>query len=338
MFALGLPGMSPLMRNELKRLGATDVAFAGNDGRSDVVEFSLAAGQCEDLSIGTAEDVFVSVSTVQASRDLRQLASRLVNASAVDMAERSFAVAAGRPLPKRSTARVIARVTDERNFKRTDLRFAATRQLDKVRPDWRHADPAQAEIWLLQTGKQSFISGIRITTKEQRQRGGRSSERQGALRPSVAAAMLDLLGTDIECFVDPCCGSGTLLMEARRRGWVAAGLDIDHDAVKIASENSGAPTTVADVRNMPIESGSVDAIGANLPFGRQFAIEGDTRNWYDQMILEFKRVLKDNGRCVLLVPKSKAIFDAIEASSLKLERRYDIELLGTRTSIWALSV
>ena len=62
-----------------------------------------------------------------------------------------------------------------------------------------------------QPGK--IVAGLRVSDLRMRQHEGRDIERSGALRPTVAAAMVHLAGKPDGILLDP-CGSGTILAEA----------------------------------------------------------------------------------------------------------------------------
>ncbi|MGH8776651.1 MAG: TfoX/Sxy family protein [Jiangellaceae bacterium] len=109
-----------------------------------------------------------------------------------------------------------------------------------------------------------------------RQHGRREAERAGALRPTVAAAMIGLAGELSGTLLDPCCGSGTILAEATAAGWSAAGRDIDPEAVETSRLNAAiAAVDVGDARQLDLRDGSVSVCVSNLPFGRQYDVQGD---------------------------------------------------------------
>lgn len=202
------------------------------------------------------------------------------------------------------TYRVIARVLDERRFLRTELRRAVADAIGTHRPRWRTADPADLEIWVLEYRKGHFVAGLRLSDRRMRQHGeGRESERHGALRPVVAAAMVRLAGQSPGELLDPCCGSGTIVREALDSGWQARGSDVDLDAVEIARTNlPGVAVERADALKLSHPDGSFDAVVSNLPFGKQFTVDGDPSAWLRDALREFARVTRPGGRVVVLVP------------------------------------
>jgi tRNA G10 N-methylase Trm11 len=166
-----------------------------------------------------------------------------------------------------------------------------------------------------------------------RQHGGRDTERRGALRPTVAAAMVRLAGEPDGILLDACCGSGTVLAEAARAGWRAEGSDIDPGAVRAARKNAhDAVVRQGDVRRLEIADGSVRACVSNLPFGRQHTVPQDMHGWLRDALAELTRVTQPGGRVVLLAPDIPA---DVLPGKLLLTGRTPIRLLGTKTTIWA---
>ncbi len=259
-----------------------------SDGRNDIVVFD-APGKPQQPRF--AEDVFVQIAEASGPHDL-------VTSNALDRALSVFASVV-RGLRRTESFRVVARVLSERDTTRTAFRKNLVREVEDLRPKWRFDDPADIEIWAAQTAPEQWRSAIRLTRKRSR----RMVEREGALRPSVAAAMVHLAGPP-GLLLDPCCGSGTIVMEARDIGWRAFGSDLDPS---IARRN-GVSVVQADARRLPFGDSSYDAVVSNLPFGGKFELtEGLTE--------DFLRVAPT---CVLLVPDTPE----------NAKRVIDVTLLG----------
>jgi tRNA G10 N-methylase Trm11 len=165
-----------------------------------------------------------------------------------------------------------------------------------------------------------------------RQHQGREVERSGALRPTVAAAMVSLAGVPSGVLLDPCCGSGTILREASAAGWTVEGSDLDQMAVEIARKNvPQVPIRQADARHLDLADRSVAACVSNLPFGQQYEVPGNMQDWLHTVLSEMSRVTWPAGRIVLLAPE---IPRAAVPAGLRLRSRYPIRLQGTKTTIW----
>jgi tRNA G10 N-methylase Trm11 len=228
---------------------------------------------------------------------------------------------------------VIARVLQERSFLRTDLRRHLADTIQRHQPNWRFSDPADIEVWVVEYKPGKIVAGLRASDARMRQHDGRDVERSGALRPTVAAAMVRLAGKPDGTLLDPCCGSGTILAEGAEVGWHARGIDIDPDAVRIARKNApGVEVTEGDVRHLPCDDDSVRACVSNLPFGKQYTVQQDMTAWLRAALTELARVTRTGGRVVLLAPDIPRNLTPV---SLTLVNRVPIRLLGTKTTIWA---
>ena len=335
LFAFAVPGLAPLLKRELASVDGVQLGDRGFDGRSDIVTFTAEHQAIRHLSsVRLAEDLFVEIGRVLRSDGDRApwIARRLLKP---ERTTRALAVR-GQILHSardRATYRVIVRVLQERSFLRTELRRHLSTTVAKQQPLWRLADPSDLELWVIEYQQGRIIAGVRASDVRMRQHDGRVLERCGALRPTVAAAMVALAGGPGRALLDPCCGSGTILSEAVRAGWPEVhGVDIDPGAVDIAGRNARrAHVTVGDARKLDAEDGTVDACVSNLPFGRQYDVQGEMDGWLRAVLSELARVTRPGGRVVLLAP---AIDGDLVSASLRLTERIQIRLLGTRTALW----
>jgi 23S rRNA G2445 N2-methylase RlmL len=334
MFATCVPGLAPLVRRELGQAPGLRATDSGFDGRADVVLVDAARGHRDSvLSLRTVEDVFIEVGRAGGadSDNPRRIAGVLWRPEPVQRALSIWAEH-NRPLTGTMTFRVVTRVLSEQTFRRTELRQRLTEQVSQDRRRWKAADPAQVEIWACEYRPGRIVAGLRISDARLRQHGGRSIERPGALRPTLAAAMVNLAGKPSGVLLDPCCGTGTILAEATAAGWMAAGSDIDPAAAEIARVNVPRATVkVGDALKMRTADASVGACVTNLPFGRQYRIRGEMRQWLGGALREITRVIMPGGSAVLLAP---AIPAEIVPPSLAPAGTFPVRLLGLDTAIW----
>ncbi|MBO0890080.1 MAG: methyltransferase domain-containing protein [Acidothermales bacterium] len=335
MFALTVPGLASVLRAEVDETDGLSAGATGCDRRADVVRLTAGRGaRGAALGMRVAEDVFVEVGHTRrgAGDPAATIARRLWRDDLVPRALSAWADESG-PLSASLTFRVVTRVLDERAFLRTDLRRRLTEAIQRDRPRWRGDDPARLEVWAVEYAPGRFVAGLRLSDAAMRQHHGREVEREGALRPAVAAAMVRLAGAPDGTLLDPCCGSGTILGEAVDAGWQAAGTDIDPDAVRAATTNvPAASARTGDARDLDAADASVAAYVSNLPFGRQYRVPGDRTAWLRTVLGEAARVTRPGGRVVLLVPDLPR---AVVPPVLRRADRLPVRLLGARTSVWA---
>jgi 23S rRNA G2445 N2-methylase RlmL len=340
LFATCVPGLSRMLRRELAEAGGIEPTGTGYDGRAELVFFEAdRAGRAAALASRLAEDVFAETGRANRAAGAGP-ASVAAMAWQPDGVQRALSVWADevRPLAGSMQYRVITRVLTENRFLRTELRQAMVAAIGRDKPRWRPADPAPLEVWISEWHDGQYVAGLRLSAAGMRQHGGRSAERPGALRPTVAAAMIALAGPPGRTgqpggvLLDPCCGSGTILAEALAAGWAAAGTDIDEAAVQIAAGNAPRATVqLGDARELLLPDDSVGACVSNLPFGRQFTVPGDWQDWTATVLAEMSRVTRSAGSVVLLGPELPR--PAIPAA-LRLRKQVPVKLLGTAPSIW----
>ena len=134
-----------------------------------------------------------------------------------------------------------------------------------------------------------------------------------SLPTRLARAMVNLVAAPGDRIIDPCCGSGTILIEALSIGVEALGCDINDKLVAASVGNlkyfgfSGM-VLLADARNV---AGKFDAVVTDLPYGRN--CPSDEQLCHD--ILE---------NLQYLAPKA-AVVAGEEMSELLLQMGYNIE-------------
>ncbi|HEX3081636.1 MAG TPA: methyltransferase domain-containing protein, partial [Candidatus Saccharimonadia bacterium] len=343
-------GLSKLAADELKStLNLSPVATARIRKREQLwVQTSDPAGL---LSLRMPEDVFVEadrIKLVGQDTDLKALVKLLSRPETLGAAVRVYEHLAGRPLPGRIVFRVVAQADDVswRDYRRVDLQTAAQTGIARAYPGWRlNAEEAPIEVWLHQVGRQLAVS-LRLTRALHIARRDRVVEREAALRPTIAAAMvLASRPGDEDVFLDPMCGSGTILLEraqAGRHGLLLGG-DIDAAAVRAALANFGPrhkPRRIErmDARKLPLENASVDKYVSNLPWGIKINKPEDLPVLYAQILAEAVRVVRSGGILVLLTSQWDLLKRLVKAQP-KLKFDYtvtNIEVMGRRADMFVL--
>jgi 23S rRNA G2445 N2-methylase RlmL len=345
------PGLSTLAAEELQgRLKLAPVAKERVRGSELLwVQTTDPSGL---LELRLPEDVFVEIENVKLAgdlADLRLITKTLARAGVLAAAVRVYEHLARRTMSQRVVFRVVAQADDAdwRKYRRVDMQTAAEAGIGRACPGWRlDSQEAPVEIWLHQVDRMLGVS-LRLTSGVYRARGGRAVEREAALRPTIAAAMVQVAGPgEDDVFLDPMCGSGTLLLEravAGRYGLLLGG-DIEAAAVKATLANFGPrhqPRRIErmDARRLPLEDSSVDKFVTNLPWGRQIGRAEELPALYAGVLAEAVRVVRIGGAIVLLTSDWSLLKRILkDARGLKLVRTIsNIEVLGRRADMFVLT-
>jgi tRNA G10 N-methylase Trm11 len=134
-----------------------------------------------------------------------------------------------------------------------------------------------------------------------------------SLPTRFARAIVNLVALPGDTIIDPCCGSGTILIEAASIGMKAIGCDINPLMAKASDENVrhfnlDVPIAISDARSI---KGRFDAVVTDLPYGKNCPLD-------DQQCYEILANLRN------LAPKS-AIVAGADISQLLLQIGYSIK-------------
>jgi 23S rRNA G2445 N2-methylase RlmL len=167
----------------------------------------------------------------------------------------------------------------------------------------------------------------------------------GTLHPPLAAAMALL--ADIrpaESVLDPCCGTGTILIEAAGLASGARLIGLDHDPRALAAATTNAArtaTTVAwlrgDAGRLPLGTGRIDRVVSNPPWDRQVAARGTLADRPDRLYRDIRRVLAAGGRAVLLLHEAEEQLTAVKSAGLRVRDVRPLSLFGAHPSIVTLA-
>jgi tRNA (guanine6-N2)-methyltransferase len=346
-----VPGLSDIAGVELKSRFGVSPKRVTRLRTAELLEFAYKGDAKRFLGMRTTEDVFVSVGRLKLTGQESDLAA--VRASAIWSAPLREALAVwsqtkGGPPLKRQEFRVVAQAEDAqwRHYRRNEIMLAAEKALLRTGPNWKlNRDVAPLEIWLQQSERDLLVS-VRLSDGGMRQHGGRAEERAAALRPSVAAAMIVLTDPQADdVFLDPMCGTGTILLERAVAGryQLLIGGDIEQSAVHATLTNFGPrhkPRRIErmDATKLPLEDASVNKIACNLPWGRQISEQAALPSMYAGMLREAGRVLMPGGRMVLLTSEWDLLKRAIkDRPELRLVRTVsNLEILGRRADMFVL--
>jgi tRNA (guanine10-N2)-dimethyltransferase len=103
--------------------------------------------------------------------------------------------------------------------------------------------------------------------------------------------------------LDPFCGTGGILIEARLLGASTVGSDFDSLMVFGSRQNiAGSDLMLADATHLPFSDHTIDAVVTDFPYGQSVCIrKSDTMDTlYGDALEEIGRVLKKGKRAVVV--------------------------------------
>jgi tRNA (guanine6-N2)-methyltransferase len=191
--------------------------------------------------------------------------------------------------------------------------------------------PSGTAEWRAVLSPDGLLLGYRGRRPPLHRRSWKTESIQGTLHPPVAAAMARIAGLEAGMTVlDPCCGAGTILVEARERIPRAdfIGADRNPDAVAAAMRNArhltGIAFATADAARPPMPTGSIDRIVTNPAWGRQVAAV----QRFPALLAAWRRIIAEDGRLVCLVPPELLRHFESESSGWKLLANHQLSLSG----------
>lgn len=176
------------------------------------------------------------------------------------------------------------------------------------------------------------LFSLKLTPSTFRFRGSNRAFSRAALRPTVAHALVWLSEPNAEdVFLDPFCGSGTIVAE--RCLYDAAAIvasDVSPNAIAIAEANVPDYVCVErwDARDIKMARNSVSVIVTNLPWGKQIEAENGLLPLYLEFLREARRVLHPEGRAIVLTDQTDSLLSAAQRNGFTCKAIATISLHG----------
>ncbi len=337
-FALTTRGLETVSATEIRALPGVSV---------NAVSYRRIAGSCSIssetletlLRLRTVDDAFITLATwsgIERTRatlaHLRALSRSLPLCAAAEVCARVRSIACP------PTFSVTASFVGARSYNTDEIKSALAEGITQAQGWHYQADDRAAGLNVRIFIEQSVAAvGLRLGKAPLHERSYRRAHRPGALKPPVAAAMLALAEVSPgQRLLDPCCGTGTIVVEAALAGIAAQGGDSDPEAIRAAATNAcaagvNAMFTPMDVRALPLASGAVEAIVTNLPWDRQVAAGQDIGCFYRQAFAEMRRVLAPGGRLAVLTNQPSLALAA--NAGMRCVKQVEISLHGQRPTI-----
>jgi tRNA (guanine6-N2)-methyltransferase len=336
-FVITTRGLEPISANELAALPSVVI---------DEIVYRRIFASCQGslsplLSLRTVDDVFLYMATWQEIDRARQTLSRLrVASTQLDLNTALDTCKHVRSIPSPPTFSVTANFVGKRNYNTDEIKQVCAEGIAEHQ-GWHYSEnDAQADlnVRVFIEGETAVI-GVRLGARSLSKRPYKQQHVPGSLKPAVAAALLQMAGvTQGTRILDPCCGAGTILIEAKAYGATVYGGDINWEAVIAAYFNAtqaGAAVQIQhwDARVLPVSDRSVDRVISNLPWGRAVSTDGSLSILYQEIGEEIERVLTPGGRTVLLTN----LPDLVQFNRLKCDQQIEISLFGQAPTIMVWS-
>jgi 23S rRNA G2445 N2-methylase RlmL len=326
LFASTVHGLEDLAAEELTELGYRVRSIQKR-------QLLLAASSCPADRPRTVDDLLTQVArTVDPGHTRADLESLrpLLNAADLKSVEADFD--RGDPV-----LTVSASMTGRRTYNRHDLEDAIGTLLAErlgaryVTRAGGARPPTSAAEWRAVLSVEGLLLGYRGRRPPLHRRAWKTASIRGTLHPPVAAALVRLGAIETGMTVlDPCCGAGTILVEARELAPHAdfIGSDLSTDALAAATRNahhlSGIAFAKSDAARLPMRPGTVDRIVTNPAWGRQVAAQ----QRFPTLLTEWRRAIAEDGRLVCLVPPELVRHFESEQSGWKLLETRQLSLSG----------
>ncbi|MDP3955662.1 MAG: hypothetical protein Q8Q18_00240 [bacterium] len=179
--------------------------------------------------------------------------------------------------------------------------------------------------------------GAQISKRPLSLRGYRAEHMPGAMDATIAYALNSLCELErAETYLNPFCGSATLLLEAADEYTNLTsliGFDDDKKILSFAYKNVGEAGMLSritlkygDVVKSP-ELGPADVITADLPFGMVISKDEDIARLYDAFVSYASHKLNPDGCLGVFTPKAELIENSLRNSQFKNVKKIPTKII-----------
>lgn len=301
------------------------------------VLFSYAEAPARLLQLRTVDDLFVHVATWQGIGRPRSTLEQLRRlGSLLDLEVAAGTCRRVRQVPDSPSFSLTANFVGKRNYNTDEIKVAVAEGIEAEYGWTYQSNDAMADLNVrLFIEHETALVGARLGSHALHERSYKVAHRAGSLKPPVAAAIIALAGLGPEQrVIDPCCGVGTLPIEAALVGAVARGGDRDMAALQGARENAAAAKVEVrfdrwDAQALPVDTDSVDCVVSNLPWGRQIVVDAGLALFYERCLSEMARIVVSGGSILVLTSTP----ELLNCQGCQRTEQFEISLFGQTPSI-----
>ena len=289
------------------------------------------------LSLRTVDDLFLYLDTWQGIDRARQALNVLRESSSQLNLDDALKICKQiRTIQDPPTFSITANFVGKRNYSTDEIKQACAAGIIASR-GWSYSEDdsiADLNIRVFIEGDTAVV-GLRLAERSLSRRSYKQEHVPGSLKPAVAAALLTLAEAASHTrILDPCCGAGTILIEAKPYETELWGGDISQQAITAAQLNAmqaGVNINLQqwDARAVPLSDNSVDCVISNLPWGRAVTTDSSLSTLYEDICTEIERVITPGGKTLLLTN----LPDWVQFKRLKCDNQLEISLFGQTPTI-----
>ncbi|MBV9470475.1 MAG: methyltransferase domain-containing protein [Abitibacteriaceae bacterium] len=289
------------------------------------------------LQLRTVDDVFLAITCWPGMyRQRSTLVAMRQFGAQLDLRQAAVLCSHLRPIGKPPSFSVTANFVGQRNYGVEEMKEVMAMAIQKS-----HGWPYRARDQDADLNLRIFIEheiafvGIRLHKRPLQERPYRQAHLRGALKPTIAAALLWLDSIHPQTrLLDPCCGTGTILLEAAILGFQAQGGDIDPAALNAVQTNAAAAGVAVmvqqwDVQKLPLGDACMKRIVSNLPWNRQVPIKANLHSFHHRACAEMRRVLAPGGQITLLTDAPHLL----NFGDLRCTQQIEISLFGQTPTV-----
>ncbi len=207
------------------------------------------------------------------------------------------------------------------NFDEKELAGFIWRKIKKPKVD---LVDAETKIEIIITNKRIYCCRLLQEIEkdfEKRKAHLRPGFSVGSLHPKLARCLVNLTEIEKGKILDPCCGSGGILIEAGLMGFNVVGYDINDAVLDKCKKN----LDFFKIKNYKILKGDAlkikkkyNYIATDLPYGIGVHLE---KGFYESFLKNLKKILAN--KAVVVFPNKINYKKLIKESKLKLEQEFD---------------
>ncbi len=301
-----LDGLAPICSEELVRLLGRQVRVFPSSNPSSV-SFEYSGDPAKLLGLRTAVAVFRLL--------YFKVPHPLTIVQGANLPRLKAAIAAARARERFKTFRISAAGSESKVFQKIKNAIASASGLANDEQE------GQMSIRFRRARLRPFGWDVlvRLTPLPLSARAWRVENMPGALNATIAAAMvLQMDPRPTDQFLNLMCGSGTLIAEraaicpAKR----LVGVDNSREAIAKARKNLARVASVMlleqDAGKLSLQDGSMNALCADLPWGRLIGDRNKLQGCYEEALREMSRVCSAGGMLSVITQESALFEKALE--------------------------